>query len=98
MYQGHFNTKRKDHDDICTHFGLHDRVMTTLPQYDEGLDQIALYARIDHVWGLGMPTDDQILDICRKHDNTKGKWKLAKQESDVNSINHKPCTHVWFIK
>ena len=77
---GHFNVLVRDHDDICTAFGKHDRVMTTLPQYDDEFGCVVLYCRVDLKWGLGEPTAEQILQVARKHDGTKGKWVLATRE------------------
>lgn len=89
---GHLNVLKLDHDDICTHYGQHDRVVTFLPQFDQKLNEIALYVRVDHVWDLGMPNHKQCLDIARKHDNTRGRWEIAKVEETSNS------THLYFTK
>lgn len=77
---GHLNVLVRDHDDICTHYGKHDRVCTTLPQYDEAFQQVVLYCRVDLKWDLGEPTSEQILDVAKKHDGTKGKWTLLSRE------------------
>ncbi len=71
---GHLNAYRLDHEDPCTGFGRHDRVVAFVP------DAEGLYCRVDHVWSLGMPTERQILAVA-KHDNgTRGKWRLDRIE------------------
>lgn len=77
---GHFNVFVRDQDDVCTGYGEHDRVMTTLPQYDEEFKQVVLYCRVDLKWELGEPTSEQILKVAKKHDGTKGKWTLLSRE------------------
>jgi len=91
---GHLNVLCLDHEDICTHFGRHDRVVTTLPQFDDEVGTITLYVRVDHVWKLGMPSERDILDIIRKHDGTKGRWRiqLVRQWDDLSS------TDIWFVR
>jgi hypothetical protein len=85
---GHLNVLTKDHDDICTHYGKHDRVVTFLPQYEKNLNATAIYVRVDHVWNLGMPTQSQIIDIIRKHDGTTGKWQIVSAfKGDNNSTD-----------
>ena len=91
-YFGHLNVLKLDHDDICTHYGKHDRVVTFLPQYEESINAISVYVRVDHVWQLGMPSENDIRDIVRKHDGTKGRWHITKTESCDKS------THVWLIQ
>lgn len=75
LLTGHFNVNRRDHDSLCTGFGKHDRVLTTLPKGGK------LYCRVDHKWGLGMPTDSEILDACRKRDGLRGRWKAVSHET-----------------
>jgi hypothetical protein len=93
---GHLNVLTLDHEDICTHHGKHDRVTTSLPQYDEEVDAIAIYVRVDHVWDLGMPTEAQILDVIRKHDGTKGHWKIAKQATYVGDLGE--ATDIYLVR
>jgi hypothetical protein len=89
---GHLNVVKRDHDDICTHYGQHDRVVTSLPQFEDEFGCITLYARVDHVWELGHPTPAQIIDVARKHDGTKGHWCFAKKTPFDNS------TEYWFVR
>ena len=77
---GHLNLFKLDHDDICTHYGKHDRVVTCLPQFDPDFNCNVLYVRVDHDWNLGMPSEKQILDVIRKHDDTKGRWRIVKTD------------------
>jgi len=86
---GHLNILKLDHDDICTHYGKHDRIVTSLPQYADEVEEIAVYVRIDNVWNLGMPSERDINDVIRKHDGTKGKWTITK------TIQEQKCTHIW---
>lgn len=71
---GHYNVLVRDHDSIITHFGKHDRVVAFLP------DSEGLYCRVDHVWGLGMPTAAQVLDVARKNQGVRGRWSLVRTE------------------
>ena len=89
---GHLNVLKKDHDDICTHYGRHDRIVTFLPQYDEEVDSIAIYARIDHVWGLGMPSQSDINYVIHNHDEIKGQWVIVK------TVHDDTCTHIWLTR
>lgn len=77
---GHFNVLKMDHDSVITGYGKHDRVSAHVPQ-----SNIETF-RIDHVWGLGMPTEKQILAVARKDQGLRGKWKMVDLEvGDVNS-------------
>ena len=68
---GHLNLLILDHDDVVTGFGAHDRVVVFCP------DAEGLYCRVDHLWGLGMPTPDQVLKVAKAWpNNLKGKWEL----------------------
>lgn len=69
---GHFNVRRMDHDSACTGYGVHDRVMACVPQHG------MLYCRVDHVWELGAPTPEQVLQAAKKQngDDQKGRWLL----------------------
>ncbi|WP_281956467.1 hypothetical protein [Alteromonas australica] len=95
---GHFNVLTRDHDSVVTGYGKHDRVATTLPMFDEALGELSLYVRVDTVWGLGLPSVKQILNVARKHDGTKGRWVVARCEQSDNQVNGKPCYHVTFVK
>lgn len=77
---GHFNVLTLDHDSPCTGYGKHDRVMTTLPGHDNEFGERVLYCRVDKVWNLGIPTEEQILQVAREQDGTKGNWVLLKSE------------------
>lgn len=71
---GHFNLFKLDHDSWVTGKGQHDRVMATSPENNE------VYCRVDHIWGLGMPSERQIIEVMRKDQGIKGKWKISKIE------------------
>ena len=87
-YPGHFNVTRRDHDSVVTAYGKHDRVMCCLPQGNE------LYMRVDHKWSLGMPTAAQMMDVARKDQGVRGRWKLDRME--VWSDGH--ATDVFFTR
>ena len=70
---GHVNAFVRDHDHIRTHYGQHDRVVAFLPGVD------GLFCRVDHKWGLGMPSVAQILDVAREDQGVGGKWVLRSQ-------------------
>ncbi len=72
--RGHVNTYTRDHDSVITAFGKHDRVVAFLP------DNEGLYARVDHKWSLGEPTESQILAVARKDQGVRGKWRLDRRE------------------
>lgn len=82
--EGHLNVYVRDHDSVVTGFGKHDRVVCFQPQGD------TLYMRIDHKWGLGMPTEAEMLEVARKDQELRGRWKLKEitrldgYSSDVN--------------
>lgn len=71
---GHLNTMTRDHDSVVTSFGKHDRVVAFLPNHE------GLYVRVDHKWQLGGPTEAQILDVARKDQGVRGKWRLERRE------------------
>tara|TARA_B100002049_G_C16084874_1_gene378895 strand:- start:8752 stop:9702 length:951 start_codon:yes stop_codon:yes gene_type:complete len=77
---GHFNVLTLDHDSPCTGYGKHDRVCTTLPGHDNEYGERVLYCRVDKVWNLGIPSEEQILQVAREQDGTKGDWVLLKSE------------------
>jgi len=69
---GHLNVLKLDHEDICTHYGKHDRCVAYMSQN-------VLTVRVDHVWELENPSIKDMLDIARK-DGWKGRWKLDSVE------------------
>ena len=76
---GHLNIFTLDHDSIVTHFGLHDRVVAFIPQFEPEYDKVCLYCRIDLIHGLGEPTTDQVLDIARKDQGIRGRFSLLQK-------------------
>jgi hypothetical protein len=70
MNTGHINIHKRDHDSVITGYGQHDRVVAFQPSTE------GLYCRVDHKWGLGEPTVDQILTVARKDQGVKGKWRV----------------------
>jgi hypothetical protein len=85
----------RDHDSVITGFGIHDRVVCFQPGYDDGKFQ--LYMRIDHKWGLGMPTESQMMRVARKDQDVKGRWKLDSVVEWIGFEGHK-CTDVFFSR
>ena len=67
---GHLNVYRLDHDSPFTGYGKHDRVVAFLPDAD------GLFVRVDHIWGLGEPSDSQVMEAARKTQGIKGRWSL----------------------
>lgn len=69
---GHLNVLKLDHESDCTAKGKHDRVVAFCP------DGGRLYCRVDHVWGLGMPSPAQVLRAAKKCNGSyqRGKWVL----------------------
>ena len=69
---GHLNVLRLDHESDCTGFGAHDRIVAYCPEGNicEG--------RIDHLWGLGMPSERQIIKAFKARNGSymRGKWIL----------------------
>lgn len=83
---GHVNVLTRDQDSIVTGFGKHARVIAFLPQGNE------LYIRVDHVWGLPRPTEQQILHVARKDQGLRGRWKLARsQDWEYGGIARTDC-------
>jgi hypothetical protein len=66
--KGHFNICQLDHDSVVTGQGKHDRVMACCPEGNEA------YARVDLIWNLGFPTNEQIIKVFKEVNNVKGKW------------------------
>ena len=71
---GHLNVLKIDHESSCTAYGKHDRIVAFCPEGDTG------YARIDHVWGLGIPNDTAVIKHFKKHNNIRGNWIVTKRE------------------
>jgi len=92
--EGHCNIYQRDHDSVITGRGKHDRVCAFLPGYCEEVDSVAVYVRVDHKWGLGMPTDKQVIAAFRKDQFIGGKWH-KKLENSWPAAN---ATEMWFIK
>jgi hypothetical protein len=72
--QGHLNILLRDHQSAVTGYGAHDRVVAFLPNAD------GLYMRVDHKWGLGMPTVDQMLKVARDDQDVRGRWVLDRMD------------------
>lgn len=91
---GHLNTMVLDQDDVVTSFGRHARVVAFLPNHE------GLYVRVDRPsrarrWdsqypNLPDPTIQEILEVARKDQGIRGKWKLrsAEEWSDGDSIDY----------
>ena len=77
---GHFNILELDHDSVVTGKGKHDRVAAHIPSCDEYYE-----VRVDHVWGLGMPTPKDVLAVARRDQGVRGKWEFINQETFMNS-------------
>lgn len=73
-YPGHLNVLIRDHDSAVTGFGKHDRVVAFDPRGNE------LFMRVDHKWGLGMPTSSQMLQAARLDNGLRGRWTLERIE------------------
>lgn len=73
---GHLNIYTLDHDSVVTSYGKHDRVVAFIPQYEPEYDKVCLYCRVDTKHNLGVPTEKQILDVARKDQGVKGRFKL----------------------
>lgn len=73
---GHLNVVTPDHKRKVTGYGAHDRIVVFHP------DSEGLYCRVDHIWGLGAPTEAQILAVARSHEgcNLRGRWKLQSMD------------------
>jgi hypothetical protein len=77
---GHFNLLKLDHDSVITDFGKHDRVCAHITTSD-----VETF-RVDHLWGLGMPSPKQVIKVARKNQELKGKWEHVKTETDENGF------------
>lgn len=71
---GHLNVKELDHESACTGYGKHDRIVSFCPEGILG------EARIDHVWGLGTPSDSDIIKEFKSRNAIKGKWRVLRRE------------------
>lgn len=83
---GHLNIYLRDHMSSITGYGIHDRVIVTLP------DAEGLYMRVDHKWGLGMPTAEQMLKVAREDQDVRGRWVLDR----VDPYDDGRATDVYF--
>ena len=74
---GHLNAFTPDPKRKLTGYGSHDRIVVFHP------DSEGLYCRVDHIWGLGAPTEAQILAVARSNDgcNLRGRWKLQSKQT-----------------
>ena len=88
---GHLNVLHLDHESAITNYGKHDRVVATCSQGNE------LYCRVDHVWGLGMPTDKEVLAVARKTQGLRGKW-ILKDKTTWSNKSENDCTDFNFIR
>lgn len=91
--EGHLNSYVRDHDSIVTGYGQHDRVIVCQPKYDPYFDQEVVYVRIDHLWDLEWPTEQQIRKVMRSQ-GIKGRWK---QLGDVRR-GMRNCSETWFVR
>jgi len=83
--EGHLNACRLDHDSIITGRGKHDRVVAFLP------DGEGAYCRVDHLWGLGMPSQEEIIKVMRDQ-GIRGKWVISSMEE--HSDGHATDVHL----
>lgn len=87
---GHLNVLVLDHEDDCTDYGKHDRVVPYCPEGD------TLLCRVDHVWQLGMPTPAQVLKAAKKRNGSyqRGKFVFDKKETSEDG----KTTDFYFLK
>lgn len=72
---GHINVLVRDHDSLITGYGAHDRVVAFC------VDADGHAGRIDTLWQLGSPSDEQILTVFRSEGYIKGDgWKVSRRE------------------
>ena len=83
---GHLNISTLDHDSIVTNFGLHDRVVAFIPQFEPEYDKVCLYCRVDLKHNLGEPTIDQILNVARKDQGVRGKFRLLDKSGIYGNL------------
>lgn len=84
--KGHLNIYQLDHDSVVTGRGIHDRVVAFMPEFETEFDKVCLYCRVDMVWGLGLPTEDQILSVARKQ-GVKGRYRLIEKSTVYGIFN-----------
>lgn len=72
--KGHINIFKRDHESVITGFGKHDRVVAFLPDHE------GLYVRVDHLWNLGCPTNEEILKAAKADQGIRGKWEIVKAD------------------
>lgn len=92
--EGHCNIYTRDHADVITGKGKHDRVCAFQPRFDVDIKQFSVYVRIDHKWDLGMPTDEQVIKAFKADQIIKGRWKKAKE----NHWKENNSTEQWYIR
>lgn len=79
MQHGHLNIYQLDQDSVVTAYGKHDRVVCFLSQFEPEYGKVCLCCRVDTHHKLGLPTEDQILNVARKDQDVKGKFKLIEK-------------------
>lgn len=83
---GHLNVVVRDQESVVTGYGQHARVVAFAPEANE------FYARVDMVWGLPCPTEEQILTAARKDQRLRGRWRMVgKCEYVNNGVTHYDC-------
>jgi hypothetical protein len=70
----HLNAHTPDHDSPVTGYGTHDRIVAFCPDAD------GLYLRVDHGWGLGMPSERQMITAAKRQNAHAGRWRLDRVE------------------
>lgn len=92
--EGHLNVVVPDEKDVVTGFGKHARVVAFHPD-NEGLyvrvDRASKVKAVDDKYpSLPDPTIAQIVDVARRDQGIRGKWKLRSREEwpDGHSIDY----------
>lgn len=88
------NVLEPDVKSVITGFGKHNRVVAFLPSFDRDFDCVTLYARVDHINGLRDPDDKEVLEVARKDQGVKGRYKLLEK----STYDDGRCTDYHFKK
>lgn len=92
--EGHCNIYVRDHDDVITGYGKHDRVICFQPSFCDAVKCTAVYCRVDHKWGLGMPTTNQVLKVMKKDQCIPGRWIKSLEVPWENNNS----TEIYFVR
>lgn len=71
---GHLNVLKMDHEGACTGFGKHNRVISFCEDHE------GFYCRVDRVWELRDPTDEEIIEVVKSEQGLNCNLEIYKTD------------------